>query len=301
MSITVIVTTSPVQSNPSIDMIKRTLSSVKSIMNCKILIICDGYTTHNKSAFKSGRVTNEVAENYKQYIINLKKYLADDENYQIIERDQRCGFAENVKFCLNLITTEFVMVVQHDYMFSRSFDFEGVIAKMKEHEEIKYVGLVASSNKHLLNDIISKQEYNKLYTDIYKLATGSKDDENIPRLCDFDKKNLVMNYFTEKYKMPLLPMPFWYDKNHIAKVSHYKEFVFGKYSYLVKNFIEDTLGQAELHEVTTYGMETINKFGTYLLFDDDKNMCLMHLHGRAFLTDEQRLLKIEQNKQDNDI
>ena len=66
------------------------------------------------------------------------------------------------------------------------------------------------------------------------------------------------------------------------------------------NFIEDSLGQAELQEVKTCGMETINKFGTYLLLDDDKNMCLMHLHGRAFLTDEQRASKIEQNKQNDD-
>jgi hypothetical protein len=38
-------------------------------------------------------------------------------------------------------------------------------------------------------------------------------------------KDLV-NYYDQKYGLPLLPLDFWYDKIHIARKSYYLEVIF---------------------------------------------------------------------------
>ena len=58
---------------------------------------------------------------------------------------ERNGFGFAVKNALPLVETEFVMVVQHDRNFERSFDLAGVLDVFDEHKDVMYMGLPTSS------------------------------------------------------------------------------------------------------------------------------------------------------------
>mmetsp|Transcript_26277 Transcript_26277/g.34170 ORF Transcript_26277/g.34170 Transcript_26277/m.34170 type:complete len:103 (+) Transcript_26277:648-956(+) len=69
-------TTSPVTSNPSTDLINEVANSLKfipnSILNCPKLIICDGYKFRDKNKFRSGEITSEWVDAYIEYKKNLQ-------------------------------------------------------------------------------------------------------------------------------------------------------------------------------------------------------------------------------------
>ena len=79
-SVTVIITTSPVPSNPSTTMLETVVGSlalVPGLAPCRKLLCCDGYVVGNtkthKSANKRGRVTEERAERYVEYIAAVRR------------------------------------------------------------------------------------------------------------------------------------------------------------------------------------------------------------------------------------
>lgn len=73
----IIITTSPIQSNPSTQVIDRAIASIKmqpSLKDIEIYIICDGVknSPENISKFKSGVVSSESLAKYEEYKNNLK-------------------------------------------------------------------------------------------------------------------------------------------------------------------------------------------------------------------------------------
>ena len=152
---TVVVVTSPVKSNPSTRMMQELLNYfrlVPQLVRCKKLIMCDGVKVVKVGAsnkFRAGRVTNEAAEMYKQYIANLQALAAEGDGEfarcEVIGLERRGGFGLAVKAALERVATPFVMVVQHDRSFVQSFPVEAVLASMCADRSLKYVGLHTSS------------------------------------------------------------------------------------------------------------------------------------------------------------
>ena len=146
--LTIIITTSPVKSNPDTQMFQSVLKSfelVKGLSSCRKLLVCDGYkvSSEGEYRFKKGLINPDCVSNYKQYIQNLK--LLEIENCRIIERQDRFGFALNLLHCLEIAETEFVLVVQHDQTFMRSVDMEEIIGVMNRKNDVNYVGFLSSS------------------------------------------------------------------------------------------------------------------------------------------------------------
>jgi hypothetical protein len=86
--LTVVVTTSPVVSNPSTTLIEhllRSMSKVLGLRDCAVLIMCDGYKVvedathklHLKPTNKLGRVSPEGAANYEEYKRRLEQLCAE--------------------------------------------------------------------------------------------------------------------------------------------------------------------------------------------------------------------------------
>ena len=104
--LTVILTTSPIKSHPSTEIIDKTIKSfdyINGLNSCKKFIICDGYAIIENNRYKSGKITEECASHYKEYINSITNKFC---NTTIIKRDKRYGFAENVKYALTFVRAE---------------------------------------------------------------------------------------------------------------------------------------------------------------------------------------------------
>lgn len=151
--LTVLITTSPVSSNPSTHMLEEVLarfSLVPRLNECQKIIVCDGFKVRDRAKHRAGCITADEVESYKQYITNLRSLAAgvypesllspspstEDQaqqafsvslfkRTQVVELGERQGFGFAVKAVLEMrkqdgefmINTPFLMVVQHDRTF----------------------------------------------------------------------------------------------------------------------------------------------------------------------------------------
>jgi hypothetical protein len=185
-------------------------------------------------------------------------------------------------FCLS------VLVVQHDYVFVSPVFTTSIIQTMESNPAVKYIGIPSPATRQYCQQMKCKYQ---LSLNPKPFSLGGKDS-----ICDFDTSSVY-----------LIPLLFWYDKNHFASTEHYRNFVFGGQFQCVKkgSFIEDTLGQEQLKDIKTNGLEAHAKFGTYLLLPDvdlyrknglasennlqcEEVVTIRHCHGRCFITLEQR-------------
>lgn len=272
--ISVIITTSPIQSHPSTDVIDQTIKSLQLVIpefengTVKTFIICDGCkTTENKMFYKSGIVSIEKKNDYDKYIDQLiEKYP----NFDVIKRDQHYGFAKNIEYCLERVVTPYVLIVQHDWIFVKSVDLDKLVKIMDEYDDVKYINFISSSTTNFLDR----------FHDFAKV----KPDE-------------FLNKYSDKYKIPIIPLPFWYDKPHLCQTNYYKKILSSKYyNYAtkkqepVKSFVEDTYGHIILNDIKANGIKAHKKYGTFLYYENPEEPVLLHIRGRNYRTDEQKKL-----------
>lgn len=294
MSLTIIITTSAIQSHPSTQVIDQVIDSFShfshSVDITEIIIICDGYTVINngnsddeKINSKASRISQEIADNYEIYMNKLNE-LYSAPQYRIIRRDKHYGFARNLKYCLDQVTTKYVLVVQHDWQFMKPIDMGKLIKVMDDNNEINYINFISSSTTNYLSRM-------------FKTGNKWKIDQKIR------EKN------KEKFGIPIVPLMFWYDKPHLCRTDFYKYFVFGgvHYNYKtnnlikVRSFVEDSFGNLILDNIKVRGLQEHTLYGTYLFYETPDEEHLRHVNGRGFITQEQRDKKIEINKNNQSL
>ena len=256
--LTIIITTSPIKSHPSTQLLDITINSFKLIDkldDCKKIIMCDGYKiglTCDDNKFKSGIIDENHAKKYLTFLEIIKRKSSSNEynNSLIHIQSHHCGFAENIKFALyNYVKTPYVMIVQHDYMFVRFVDITSIINCMNYNDDVKYVGILSHSHKNYVNRVLSKPDYHVFYEDLEIQINAYSTINNETYKFGYDENNLlnennklcfqndntkdknyvtqsILNYTTHKYNLPLMPIILWYDKIHICKTLFYKTFVF---------------------------------------------------------------------------
>ncbi|CAJ1352815.1 unnamed protein product [Effrenium voratum] len=272
-NITVVITTSPVPSNPSTELLERVLLSLHRIPGLRAapkLIACDGHRrSAGKANHKAGKVTPEESENYQRFIAQLQTSQCSAESTspyfkcRVLALEEHQGFGFAVKSALEEVGTEFVLVVQHDQEFIAAFNLPQVLSAMTQHEELKYVGLSSVSTLNYDNMVRSK----------FGVAISQ----------------------TLEFGIPLMPLIFFYDKPHICRTAHYRDLL-GPGSLVRKGeFIEETLGVAQREDIIKHGMDAHAKYGTFQLdFRDEYGgqfAVVRHLNGRAFLSPEQRVAR----------
>ncbi|AYV76136.1 MAG: hypothetical protein Terrestrivirus4_184 [Terrestrivirus sp.] len=290
MSITIIVTTSAIQSHPSTEVIDQVINSfshfTSSVNIAEIVIVCDGYNITNNDNdvnSKACKISQEIADNYEIYLDKLKESYPGP-LHRIIRRKQHYGFARNLKFVLDRVMTKYVLVIQHDWEFVKPIDMGKLVRAMDDNNKINYINFISSSTTNYL-------------TKMFKVNKGynHKIDLNI-----VEKNN-------EKFGIPIVPLMFWYDKPHLCRTDFYKYFVFGKshYNYKnhniikVKSFVEDSFGNLILDNVKVRGLSEHSNYGTYLFYETPNEEHLRHINGRGFITQEQRTELIQKNKNIN--
>lgn len=156
-----------------------------------------------------------------------------------------------VKTALGRVSTKYVMVVQHDRSFVAPVPLEAILAGMDGDASVKYVGFHTGSTLQYAHKMRTRF---KIELTSRELPGGAK----------------------------VLPMLYWYDSTHICTTEHYLNFVFGPRRLTRGNFIEADLGQAQLKDISTRGMEGHAEYATFLLDNGDQKV-VAHMNGRGFL------------------
>lgn len=264
----VLITTSPVPSNPSTMMLEAVLNSfsrVQGLTECPIVIVCDGFKFSGKSTWKAGRITEDAALRYDEYLSNLEKLLDDGTlppGTRLVILDGHNGQALAVKAGLAHVETPLVCVHQHDLEFPFDFNLSRVLDVLEDDSNnVRYVGLPLLTNLHY--EAVAWQHHGvRVQTEVHN-------------------------------DVHLVPVIFWYDSTHITSVRHYHTLPFGPNEvYSPGNFVEETFGVRQRADIMAQGMGAHAKYGTYHCLshasDGTRRPLICHLNGVRFLTPEQR-------------
>lgn len=168
--LTIIVTTSPIKSNPSMEVIERTMETFihagpDFAYKCRKVFVCDGVRRqddgsnvsrkHNnaKQSMRNGIVNSDQADNYQQFKNILRQLCASASetspyfNGVVEELETRQGYGFALKHALqHCVDTPFVCVIQHDRTFMRPTPINETMKAMWRNPNIKYVGMSQRSN-----------------------------------------------------------------------------------------------------------------------------------------------------------
>ncbi len=126
--LTIILTTSPVRSNPDTLLLRRVVHSfslVPDLSQCPQIVVCDGFRLASQksgSRYKKGKILEEEVSNYYAFIENVRQLAEEGEGgfkgMRVESLEERMGFAGAVhRACRDWVKTPFVLVVQHDRLF----------------------------------------------------------------------------------------------------------------------------------------------------------------------------------------
>ncbi|KAL3916245.1 MAG: hypothetical protein SGILL_005265 [Bacillariaceae sp.] len=168
--LTILVTTSPIKSNPSAELFERVFETFPMgghdfAYKCRKVIICDGARqrddsttqkySNTKQAMRHGLVTEQNV-NYDLFKKNLRELCQEAEgldppslfsNTTVHELESRHGYGFALRHALReCIETPYVIVIQHDRTFMRPTPIEEALDAMWNHSNIKYIGMSMRSN-----------------------------------------------------------------------------------------------------------------------------------------------------------
>lgn len=165
-------------------------------------------------------------------------------------------------------TQPFAMIFQHDHVFLREINHFHLIEQMKTHP-INYIGFFNKSVRTIPHELDQNLILRKYIADkIGYQPDKVKHDHEV-----FIKQ--VIDYYEQTYKLPLMPLLFWYDKVHIARRSYYLDVIFhphGFYDEVKKSwqktvsFVEDSYGTVTKKNIRKRP-EKIDEVGAFILWD----------------------------------
>jgi hypothetical protein len=183
--LTVIVTTSPINSNPSTELLERVFQTFlyggsDFAYKCRKVIVCDGCRqrdekvtrkhTSAKQAMRNGIVDKSQLENYTEFKEHLRRICASAKdgspffNSVVEELESRHGYGFALGHALReCVSTPYVIVIQHDRTFMRPTPIQETVRAMWHNRQVKYVGMSMRSN--LLYRDIFGSKYGKSYKD----------------------------------------------------------------------------------------------------------------------------------------
>jgi hypothetical protein len=271
-AVTLVFTTSAVPTNPETMFFESVLKSYTSFEPCLLgavkLIVCDHEQVQEANDYRIGKVTAECASKYHEYKARLASLCAGGANdpaspfhrARVVELPKRHGYGRAVRFALSLVSTPYVIVVQHDRELRASFGLCALLRGLQTFA-LRHVNYVALGTRATWN-------------------TGHR------ALCDFNVD--VRDYAIEVEGLDprlIVPLPFWYDTTHLCRTTFYRDFAMreqavdiqGKipiWKWRTGEFIEDKIGQLLRLQFREHGLKAHTRFGTYLLVHKaDKALC----------------------------
>ena len=269
---TVIVTTSAVPSHPSTALLDATLASLSlctgAIERCHLIITCDGYQLSDAetSQYKWGRLTRQAAEAYEAFVGSVRDRAARGEmgarRVTVLALPSHSGFGRAVKAALTHVTTELVLVLQHDWLFvAPGFDAAAASAAVLGPLRLPYVAAMSQAT------VDYPERARRRYGLELAPATVFASDDTVDGGGDGGAPRRFW---------PLLLLQ---DKPHLASAAYLRDFVYGEeHCPPVGGFPEDGLGQVQLADIRANGMAAHARYRTFVL--DQGSAVTYHISGR---------------------
>ena len=237
--VTIITNTSVMRSNPStklLEVTQKSLSIIPGFSECHRIIVFDGVHRRQR-AFKDNY------EQYKQNVIELTKTHPDFANTTLVFCKEHKHLALALKEGMDLVTTPFVFVHQHDFQIKKPVDSFGIIRSMEANPNLKHIRL------HRRWNIVAGLDY--------------RVDEEIEG----------------PHYVPLCRTFGWSDNDHFTRKSYYDEFIFPK---ITKKWPMEWLINPLEKTLTQEDSKNHRIFGTYLYGKKGDGKYLLHLDGKRW-------------------
>lgn len=248
--LTILVTTSPIPSHPSPVLLRTLFASFRQhlpgLAECPRLLVCDGYERDD------GRPQLCPAQDYDGFLCAAEQLAETGElgHCKILRLGSNHGYGLALAAALQQVTTEFVLVVQHDWLFVKDVDMASVVKAFDLDPVVKYIGMQSLTTLGYPNRI--------------KVRYG-----------------LELPPPRRVGSLELVPQLLWYDKPHVCRVSHYQQVVLPEACMRVRENPERRYGVEKmwpkLRHAEDLEKEHLN-FGTF--FIDVGMEVVYHLSGR---------------------
>jgi hypothetical protein len=316
---TIIITTSPIPSNPHLDIISKVFECIEKdnfLCLCPIIIVCDGYQQWEKNQWKSSRITQEAARRYEEFQTNLYSRLGLSEKQEngdettlhfqlgtntfsnarvridkekritVISHSIRCGFALAVKSGLEFCETEVVLIHQHDWILNANLPLEALVNLIIHQQEQRALNDEEVEEEGEKSDPINYIGFitrkNLLYNDNF---SGKLFQSEIRKSGVVEFQSHSSSNSSADETIPLTRLYFYYDRPHLARTSFLKSFVFGNQRFKRGDFIEDKFGHVVMDEVKQMGLAGWRKYALWMYYPDQgQTIAIRHLNGRKFMS-----------------
>ena len=235
MNYSIIITASFIPSHPSIKIIRQTIESLQLINvsdNIPIIIAHD-YSDNSQ---------------YKKYFDNLSEYIKDKPNINVVKKSSHGHLTGNIRNAMNFVTTEYVLIIQHDLKFIEKFDIENIIYDMYLNRNLKHV------------------RFNLMKT----TSNGPMTMDNALHRDRWGKKLFGLQLKCKNYSYTRTPG--WSDNNHICLTSYYKD--------LILTECNDGSAMEHNYKKKIRTEEIHNKYGTYIFGPLNQGPVIEHTDGR---------------------
>ena len=309
--VTIVLTTSPCESTPCTHLIEQVFASIDEhagLRRSGKIIVCDGYKVNDDSKvkFRNGVVSEHDVEKYEQYINRLAFLTKQPSSClfgaKLLVLENRHGFAYALWRGIMRVTTEYVLVAQHDRDFRRPVCISSVVHALDMHKNsedpISYIGFPTSTTlgydrktagrpglKGLMLErtpieVVGDRPAvkNKKNCDDEPMPVGSTADGKCP---SHDEGVAEKNTSST---LSLLPLVQFYDSMHLARTHWYLSRIYGtqRFCSLPRGcFIESPLGQFMFTKACGGGIDAVKKFGCYILDDAVDLPSVGHINGRS--------------------
>ena len=267
----VVVVTSPIISHPSTALLETIFASfdlVEGLAGREVVVVADGVKGEGKYRPKRGEVPTKLVEAYAGYLDRVELLAKEAEpgsiwaNTRVVRLPEHRGFGHALLAGLHEVTTEFVLVVQHDHPFTARFSIRPVLDFLEEGDA-NYVSLPISTVFRHINRCFS----------LHKM--------------DLRARTLIRG------DARFTPILFWYDGTHVARRSAYLKLVYeGDQPLPLGVFIEDTFSQRAMQLMREDFDTWFPIFSTWMFQpsgEKQEEALICHLDGRNYMEDAQRL------------
>lgn len=139
----IVVTCSPIPSHPSIEVVQKTLESLRSMLtfpsNTKFILAHD----YGDSV------------SYKLYLDSLGKYINNTHDTIIVQLDKKGYLTGNLKNAFQVVDSKYVLIVQHDFPFIKEVNLINVIHDMDNNPSLKHIRFNKRINHKIASDSLN--------------------------------------------------------------------------------------------------------------------------------------------------
>jgi hypothetical protein len=337
--LTVVITSSPVRSNPSTRMLLECLTSLDihgDLSQCRKLIMCDGFKVREQSQRKLGIVTDEEAVLYREYIQSIACMCREKSSLQrtrVVQLAKWQGSAYAIREAIEgHVQTPFVIIVPHDCIIARPVRLDAVVAMMHANaDRVNYVKIGQPKHKDYAEAVCARVPRSRLGPHgpswqrllarlvrspaawlrvlcVQVLSRYGVRLEPTP-MSTYAPSPSLGAVAEASAEMSLTPMLCYKDNIAMVSVRFLTEHVFTPSSGVRRGtFIEDTFGKnfqmrSWLVSAACAAKQPPSN-GCFLLGDGRAEPMIRHLDGKTYLDPEQRVragLKAHENGRDGYI